>query len=193
MNVRRTLWMLALLGGLLLFAQGLYIPLKAWLAQVLLESAWQRTLQGQSEVRPWQSADTWPVARLRQQRLGVDQIVLSGASGRVLAFGPGHVTGSARPGSAGNLVISGHRDTHFRWLAELQDGDLLHLQLKNGRSLGYVVTGRGIHHRDEGYLLDPGAGEGLRLITCYPFDALTAGAELRYVVEASLVKKPVLM
>ena len=72
---------------------------------------------GRCGTRP--GADMRPLARLRQPRLDVTQVVLDGASGRVLAFGPGHVTGSALPGVNGNIVISGHRDTHFRWLRDL--------------------------------------------------------------------------
>ncbi len=165
-------------------AKGLYIPLKAWVAQQLLESAWDRRLAGGDRVRPWSWADTWPVARLQQRRLKVDQIVLSGASDRVLAFGPGHVSGTARPGESGNLVISGHRDTHFRWLADLRAGDELQLQLPDGRSLRYRVFSQQIRNRDDVQLLDPLDANVLRLVTCYPFEAIVPGGPLRYLVSA---------
>lgn len=179
--------------GLGLLAHGAYIPAKALVAQWLLESAWQRTLSGDSHARPWQWADTWPIVRLRQARLGVDQIVLAGASGRVLAFAPGHVTGTTRPGEPGNVVLSGHRDTHFRWLARLQPGDELQLQLGDGRLSLFRVSRRAVHHQDDGYLLDPQAWDGLRLITCYPFDSLNGGGDLRYVVDASPLNAPLAM
>ena len=184
MRRRRALVWLLLLAGLALLGHGLYIPAKALLAQHLLREAWDRTVQGERQVRPWGWADTWPVARLRQPRLGIDQVVLAGASGRVLAFGPGHVSGSAAPGSGGNVVLSGHRDTHFRWLAELQDGDRLDLQLADGRTLRYAVLRRRVHHQRATHLLHPEAFAGLRLVTCYPFDALQPGGPQRYVVDA---------
>jgi sortase A len=193
MSARRYLWLPLLALGVALLGQGLYIPAKAALAQLLLDSAWERTLEGGRQVRPWGWADTWPVARLRQERLGVDQIVLAGASGRVLAFGPGHVDGSANPGEPGNVVFSGHRDTHFRWLADLRMGDGLQLQLSDGTVERYRVSRSAVHHQGEGYLLDPHGRDGLRLITCYPFDALAAGGELRYVVDASLAPAAVAM
>ena len=180
------LWVLVLLAGLVLSAKGLCIPAKAILAQWLLESAWHRSSEG-AVVKPWHWADTWPVAKLRQPRLGVDQVVLAGASGRVLAFGPGHVSGSAQPGSGGNVVLSGHRDTHFRWLKDLRSGDSLELQMPDGRVLRYAVWRTAIHDRRETHLLDPQAQQGLRLITCYPFDALVAGGNQRYVVDAALL------
>jgi sortase A len=163
---------------------GAYIPAKAWVAQVLLDVAWDRRLGGAADSRPWSWADTMPLARLRQPRLGIDQIVLEGASGRVLAFGPGHITGSARPGEAGNVVISGHRDTHFRWLAQVQSGDELVLQTDDGQNLLYRVEQTSVHHESDTGLLDPLEGDQLRLLTCYPFGAVAAGTPQRYVVTA---------
>lgn len=173
-----------LVAGLGFLAWGAYIPAKAWLAQLLLERAWERRLQGDTEARPWPWADTLPLARLTQDRLGVGQIVLAGASGRVLAFGPGHVTGTARPGESGNVVISGHRDTHFRWLASLRDGDLLSLETDDGHSLRYQVAWTSVHHENDIGLLDPLDGNQLRLLTCYPFDAVAPGTPERFVVTA---------
>ena len=176
--------LLALLTGVACLAYGSYIPAKAWLAQRLLDSAWERQLAGGATARPWPWADTVPLARLRQPRLGVDQVVLHGASGRVLAFGPGHVVGSARPGEAGNVVISGHRDTHFRWLADLRPGDWLVLEAGDGHQRDYRVAETVVHDETDTGLLDPLAGDQLRLLTCYPFDAVTAGTRHRYVVTA---------
>jgi len=172
-------------GAGLLLAAG-YIPAKAWLAQVLLELAWERRQGGQADARPWPWADTIPLARLRQPRLGVDQIVLQGASGRVLAFGPGHVSGTANPGQAGNVVISAHRDTHFRWLAALRAGDELVLETAEGEMRHYRVAETTVHHESELGLLDPLAGDQLRLVTCYPFAAIRPGTPQRYVVTAPL-------
>ena len=176
--------LLALLLGLGSSLYGAYIPAKAWLAQQLLEGAWERRVRGAEDSRPWPWADTAPLARVRQPRLGIDQIVLEGASGRVLAFGPGHVSGTARPGAGGNTVISGHRDTHFRWLGQLRRGDQLLLQTGDGRSLAYRVAQLAVHHESEVGLLDPLQGDQLRLVTCYPFDAVTAGGPQRFVVTA---------
>ena len=58
-----TLALLAL-GGAWQLALGAWIPVKAALAQVLLEQAWRRTLAGEVRARPWPWADTWPVAAL---------------------------------------------------------------------------------------------------------------------------------
>lgn len=184
LSARRGLSLLALVLGTGCLLYGAYIPAKARLAQVLLDAAWERRLAGAPDTRPWPWADTRPLARLRQPRLGIDQVVLEGASGRVLAFGPAHVPGSAWPGEAGNVVISGHRDTHFSWLAALRDGDELVLETQDGRDLHYRVKHTAVHHETEVALLDPLAGDQLRLLTCYPFEAVVAGTPQRYVVTA---------
>jgi sortase A len=179
--------LLLALGGWQL-GQGVWIHAKALLAQQLLQQAWAESLSGEQRARPWPWADTWPVARLRVNRLGVDQILLAGASGRSLAFGPGHVSGTAEPGSMGNSVLSGHRDTHFRFLKELQDGDQLEIQLPDGRFARYAVTRAQVHHQDEVWLLAPTPVSRLTLVTCYPFDAPIPGGPLRYVVTAKAVQ-----
>ena len=99
--------------------QGAYIPAKAWLAQELMQHAWTRAGEGEARPVPWPWADTWPVARLSAMAGDVNLIVLAGGSGRTLAFGPGHLSASAMPGTAGNSVIAGHRDTHFNFLQHL--------------------------------------------------------------------------
>ena len=183
-RLRHGVFWLALLAGVAGVAQAAYIPLKGWLAQVLLESAWERRRADAIAARPWPWADTMPVARLRQARLDVDQIVLAGASGRVLAFGPGHVTGSAPPGSVGNIVLSAHRDTHFRWLRSLRAGEELSLESADGVLRRYRVADMTIRHEGAVDLLERDAGDRLTLITCYPFDAVDPGTEQRYIVTA---------
>jgi sortase (surface protein transpeptidase) len=53
---------------------------------------------------------------------------LNGAYDRTLAFGPGHVESSVLPGSVGTMILTGHRDTHFRFLKELTREDELVIQ-----------------------------------------------------------------
>ena len=174
-----------LAAGLSQLGQGGYIHAKATLAQVLLERAWDRSREGVAKSRPWAWADTWPVARLKVPARGIDQIVLDGGSGNVLAFGPGRLEGSATGASPGRVVISGHRDTHFRFLKDLRPGNLLLLQLADGGERRYyVVDARVADTRvQEGDGLYP-RGDGLTLITCFPFDAVRPGGPLRYLVDA---------
>jgi sortase A len=101
-----------------------WIPVKAVLAQSLIEWSWQRELAG-DPAPPWPWADTRAAAVLEAPRLGQRRVVLAGQSGRNLAFGPVLLDGT-RPG--GDAIISGHRDTHFRFLEDLLPGDRLELR-----------------------------------------------------------------
>ncbi len=161
-----------------------YIHAKAILAQVLLETAWDKTIHGQQEVKPWPWADTWPISRLDVPRLGIDRIVLAGASGSSLAFGPGHLFGSSLPGQQGNTVIAGHRDTHFRFLQDIQRGDLIQMQSLTGETIQYEVTETIIADEKEAEYIANTPENTLTLITCYPFNAIRPGGPLRYLVIA---------
>lgn len=173
--------------GLLGFAfviNGSYIQLKALLAQHLLHSAWEQTLRGEEKVKPWAWADTWPLARLRVAGQEADLIVMEGASGRTLAFAPGHMHGTPVPGDLGYSVISAHRDTHFSFLKHLQAGDKLQLQTRQGKKLDYQVTHMQIVDANAAPVPDDDGVRGIMLVTCYPFDSLSIGGNLRYVVYA---------
>lgn len=163
---------------------GAWIYVKAQLAQVLLQRAWASTLAGHDEVKPWPWADTWPVARLRVPAHGVDLIVLSGASGRTLAFGPGHVPGSAPPGHPGVAIVTGHRDTHFRFLERVRGGEEVVLETPGRPPLRFRVRETLVVDARTAVIGNGDRVTSLVLLTCYPFDAITPGGPLRYVVTA---------
>lgn len=182
---RRLLPVLLLCASGVLFGKGAWIHAKAGLAQVLLHRAWARTLSGERHVKPWPWADTWPVARLRIPSEGRDFIVLAGGTGRTLAFGPGHLDGSARPGGRGNCVVSAHRDTQFACLKRLSRGDSLVVETADGRSRAYRVDELAVVDRRSPAIRAHAETSVLTLVTCYPFEAIAPGGPLRYVVRAS--------
>ena len=185
MNILRWIAAGLVMVGCAAFVHGAWIPAKAWLAQQLLDHAWQQRQATGRTLAPWPWADTYPLARLRQARLGIDQVVLAGASGRVLAFGPGHVPGTTGPGGEGNIVLSGHRDTHFAWLQHLGSGDEIELETPGGQRARYAVWRiEVVDQADTGAVMSGPGGSMLRLVTCYPFDAVVPGGRQRYVVSA---------
>lgn len=163
---------------------GLYIPAKALLAQVLLHEAWRQTLAGAIQAKPWPWADTWPVARLQAPQYDVDLMVLAGATGASLAFGPGHLHGTPAPGATGNSVIGGHRDTSLNFLHRVRNGDRLIVETPDGRRLTYRVTGSAIVDARQPWSGPDVPYPMLTLVTCYPFDAIVPGGPLRYLVFA---------
>ena len=186
---RARVWVVACLLclGFWQLGQGAYIPAKAWLAQELMQRAWSRAGAGNDRPAPWPWADTWPVARLSAKSGEVDLIVLSGGSGRTLAFGPGHLSASSLPGEPGNAVIAGHRDTHFSFLRDVEIGESLIVETIGGRKHLYKVVGIDIVDARRGSLLLDTDQAVMSLVTCYPFDAREAGGPLRYVVTAKML------
>lgn len=168
--------------------QAAWIPVKAELAQVLLQHSWEMQKKG-LDVRPWPWADTHALGLLHVPRLDIAQIVLEGSSGRNLAFGPTLAEHSLR---MQDWIINGHRDTHFRFVQELQNGDRLELETALGAQMFEVVTLEIIDSRNNVMVLEPGLRR-LSLVTCYPFDAPAVGGPLRYVVTASPVDLPVVL
>jgi sortase A len=184
--VKRLALALALLAASAAFlGRGTWIFAKAQVAQVLLARAWEETRDSGRAVKPWPWADTWPVARLRVPRLGVDEIVLAGGHGQAMAFGPGHLSRTAAPGQEGNIVLAGHRDTHFRFLRDLQPGDEILLEAAQGAPRRYRVTETAVVDFHDRRPLAASPEPTLTLITCYPFDAIVPGGPLRYVVRAA--------
>jgi len=167
--------------------QGAYIPAKAWLAQELMQRAWNRGTSGVEHPVPWPWADTWPVGRLVAKSGDVDLIVLAGGSGRTLAFGPGHLSAGSLPGEIGNTVIAGHRDTHFSFLRDVEVGELLVIETVSGdKHLYEVFDIEVVDSRRSSLVLDTDTSM-LSLVTCYPFDAIDPGGPMRYVVTAPML------
>lgn len=170
--------------GVWQLGHGVWIHAKARLAQHLLHRAWARTLAGERDVKPWPWADTWPVARLTVPAHGVDVIVLAGASGRTLAFGPGHAAGTALPGAVGTAIVTGHRDTHFAFLARVRAGETVFVQVAGRARASFRVTDTAVLDARTASVRNDDGVSALVLLTCYPFDAVTAGGPLRYAVTA---------
>ena len=169
------------LAGASLAGQGLWINAKAVLAQVLLERAFAQSLATGTIVKPWSWLDTWPVARIELPRLGQEAIALEGSSGQALAFGPAHVAGTPDAGEPGTAVYAAHRDTHFAFLREVQDGDDVRITRRDGQIVTYRITGHAVVRWDQSGIDPHAPGRNLVLATCWPFDALRSGP-LRYVV-----------
>jgi sortase A len=176
---------LLLVFGSWLIGQGVWIHVKALAAQWLLQHAWQETLATQQPVKPWPWADTWPVGRLIVPRLGINQIILADASGQSLAFGPGKLgNGEFSDDDSQGLLLSGHRDTHFSFVRDVQLGERMTVQTRQGNLRSFVVeTIEIVDSRIDTLPTNQGKAD-LRLITCYPFDAVLPGGPLRYVVTA---------
>src|SRR6478609_1738570 len=184
MSRRLTIGVVLVMASVFSFSNAAYLYAKAALGQFLLERAWTRTVHGERDAKPWAWADTTPLARLEFARERRSYIVLSGSSGRTMVWGPGHIDGTAMPGSIGNCVISAHRDTHFSVLRSARVGDVIRVAKRDGRRVAYRVSEVMVTDDHDSKLLAPAGERRLTLITCWPFDAIRPGSHERFVVIA---------
>ncbi|MBK9776719.1 MAG: class D sortase [bacterium] len=67
------------------------------------------------------------VGRIEIPRIGLDEVVLADADDRSLDLWVGHLSRTALPDEPGNLLLAGHRDSHFRKLRDIRLGDAIHV------------------------------------------------------------------
>lgn len=172
-----------LLIALVFLIQGTYIKAKALVAQVLIAHTWSAQSSQSRPSKPWRWFDAEVIAMLSVPRQGIEQYVMSNASGQALAFGPGHLASSASLEGSGHSAISGHRDTHFAFLRDMKVGDVIETHHFTGSKARYHVVDFAII--DTRYENVPRRyDDSLSLITCYPFNSINPGGPLRYVVQA---------
>ncbi len=136
-------------------------------SQKNLEAEWERQAsQMSTPEHPVISPDQM-LTRVVIQKIGLDAIVVEGASRKALSEGPGHMKETAMPGENGNVVITGHRDTFFRHIYELIKGDQIQVR-RNGKTFTYEVTGKKIVLPEDISVLRQTHDPQLTLITCYP-------------------------
>lgn len=187
-SFRAVIFVMIALVGLGFIGDGIRIKAKAALAQILLAKAFMD--KSDTAQKPWAWADIRPFAKVSSPRLGTSNIVLDNASGEALAFGPGHLPDTPKPGERGTSVLSAHRDTHFAWLGLLKKGDAITVESRKGELFTYTVRRLWIAPFDASGIDADSDEKLLALTTCWPLDGTTKG-NLRYIVEAQL-DEPVL-
>jgi len=169
-----------LLGvGLLLLAYAAYVVIDAriYQAHLLKRLAHDREMALNADARtqtafvrvaappPVEGAG---IAEMRIGRLGLSVVVVQGQSEAILRRAVGHLAGTALPGDEGNVVLAGHRDTFFRPLKDILEGDRITLQTSQ-RAFEYVVESTSIVKPTDVGVIEPSGGHTLTLITCFPF------------------------
>ena len=126
------------------------------------------------------------VGRIDIPRLDLSAIVFEGTSDDTLARGVGHLRGTAAPGERGNLVLAGHRDTFFRDLRGIREGDKIRVKAPDGE-YQYTVDSTSIVQPNQVEVIQPSDDATLTLITCYPFTYIGNAPE-RFIVRAHFTK-----
>ena len=108
------------------------------------------------------------MARKVRQR---DETGLGKACVGALAFGPTEV---ATGRGDGLRLLAAHRDTHFAFMADLREEDIVLLEGLDGSVASYRVTSFATVRWDEFAIPRDLGGEWLVLSTCWPFNATEA-------------------
>jgi sortase A len=160
-----SLALLALGAGLLGYVGTQYLSM--YRSQSQLEAEWEKqaatgSVPGQAAALPGDL-----LTRVMIPKIKLDAIVVEGTSRKQLLAGPGHLQDTALPGAIGNAVITAHRDTFFRHIFELSQGDEIVID-RGGQVFRYQVTGKKVVKPDDVSVLNPTSDAQLTLITCYP-------------------------
>lgn len=123
--------------------------------------------------------------RISFPRLGEELRVSPTATDKDLLHGPGHLSGTAEPGEHGNMVIAGHRDTHFRLLKDIRKGDEIIID-RGWHEYRYRVIATIVVRPTQTRALAPSSAPLLTLVTCYPF-YYVGPAPKRFIVRAALI------
>jgi len=118
-------------------------------------------------------------------RIGVSAMIMEGTDSRTLRRAVGHVQGTPLPGELGNVAIAGHRDTFFRALRNVRQGDEITLKTLDGSYL-YRVESTQVVKPDDTQVLDSSTDQILTLVTCYPF-YYVGPAPKRFIVRAERI------
>jgi len=122
------------------------------------------------------------IGKIEIGRVGLSAIIAEGTDSRTLRRAVGHVPSTPLPGDAGNVVLAGHRDSFFRALRSVEEGDEIEVTTP-GATLRYAVTAIEVVGSEDTDVMWPTKDKSLTLITCYPFHYIGPAPD-RYVVRA---------
>jgi LPXTG-site transpeptidase (sortase) family protein len=124
-----------------------------------------------------------PLGTISIPEVGVDAVILEGVDDRVLRRGVGHFPHSSMPGAGGNFALAAHRDSFFRGLRHIQEGQRVVSTTADGNQRAYRVASTEVVKPSQVEVLDDVGHEVVTLITCYPFNYV-GPAPRRFVVQA---------
>jgi LPXTG-site transpeptidase (sortase) family protein len=130
------------------------------------------------------------LGRLEIPSVQLTVMVREGVDTTSLRKAVGHLPSSALPGQAGNVVVLGHRDTFFRPLRGIAQGDPIRVKTPRG-SFQYVVDLIQVVPPEQSLSFQEDMPvKSLTLITCFPFDYM-GPAPRRFVVRAQMTDSEV--
>jgi sortase A len=128
------------------------------------------------------------LGRIEVPRLGLSSIVREGVSEATLRHAVGHVPSTQTAGAPGNFAIAAHRDTLFRALKDIKEGDTVTFRSAQQEYDYQVTSTKIVKPTDVSVLRPQGSDKLLTMITCYPF-YYVGSAPKRFIVTARFVSE----
>jgi sortase A len=129
------------------------------------------------------------VGRIEIPRIKVSALVREGSDDKTLKRAAGHVPYTSLPGEHGNVGIAAHRDTFFRNVRNIREGDIIRMKTTWG-TYEYEVDSLKIVMPENVEVLNPTPAPSITLVTCYPFNYV-GSAPKRFIVRARQINPPV--
>ncbi|MCQ6276860.1 class D sortase [Bacillus sp. V3B] len=127
------------------------------------------------------------VGLLEIPKINSELAIIEGTDPDELDKGVGHYNGSYFPGENGQIVLSGHRDTVFKRLGELELGDEFVMNLQTGEFTYKIIATKIVDADDREIITLQNDQEELIVTTCYPFGFIGDAPE-RYIIYAEPIQ-----
>ncbi|UOQ48322.1 class D sortase [Gracilibacillus caseinilyticus] len=185
----KKLAILFILAGIVLLGVGgyKYFKIQAAEKQALTEA--NELIEQSSKSEKKQEPETFfpeigdAVGILEIPSLDAELPIVEGTDPDDLEKGVGHYRGSAYPMQQDQIVLSGHRDTVFRSLGEVDIGDTFTIVLPYGEYEYEMVDSKIVDADDTTIIKSTAPEEELVITTCYPF-SYVGNAPERYIIYA---------
>lgn len=144
--------------------------------------------EGQVDEPTFEPGNGEVVGLLSLPKIESELAIVEGTDPDELAKGVGHYKGSFYPNQGGQIVLSGHRDTVFKRVGELELGDELVMKMPYGEVAYEIVNAKIVDADDTSIITLQNEEEELILTTCFPFGYIGDAPE-RYIIYAKIKKQ----
>ncbi|GLB59938.1 class D sortase [Cytobacillus sp. NCCP-133] len=124
---------------------------------------------------------------LKIPRLEAELPIIEGTDEDELEKGVGHYSTTVFPGQPNQILLSGHRDTVFRSLGELEIDDLFQVSMPYGEYTYEITDSEIVDADDTTVIRSTAPHEILTVSTCYPF-SYVGDAPYRYILNAKRIQ-----
>ncbi|MBY6051972.1 class D sortase [Cytobacillus firmus] len=183
-------------GGLVLFSlQEMYAQEKKTkdsLAQAQERIQYEVNKESKSVLQTEQPIDVFfdqgeAIGILKIPRLKAELPIIEGTDEDELGKGVGHYSTTVFPGQHDQILLSGHRDTVFRSLGELEIGDIFLVSMPYGEFTYEITDSKIVDADDTTVIRSTAPNEILTVSTCYPF-SYVGNAPSRYILNAKRIQ-----